>query len=469
MVSCNRQYATGSALTEPNMLAQARKIVSLLQRNGHVAYFAGGSVRDMLLGRKPKDVDIVTSATPDEVEALFPRTVPVGKQFGVVLVLWQGKPYEVATFRSDSKEGDGRRPKEVTFTGAEEDAQRRDFTINGMFYDPVTDKVLDYVGGKNDLHEKLVHFIGDPDERIAEDHLRILRAVRMVHQIGGQYHPATYQALKRNAAMVKDISAERVRDELNKMLLLPSRAGAFEDLFELGILDQILPELSAMKGVAQPMRYHREGCVWNHAMRSLHTLPGKNHSLPFLWAVLLHDVGKPETFAVAERVLCDGHAERGGEIAKRITARLKFPNAEADEIVWLVSHHMMTLFVLKMPKDKKVKWITHPYFKHLLALLRADAMGTVPAELSLYRRLRKLAQETIKKLPPVLPKLITGTEVIELTGLRPGKEVGKVIEKIERLQLKGKIRTRNQARKIVIASEVVAPLKKSVGRVMKAR
>ncbi|MBD3328146.1 CCA tRNA nucleotidyltransferase, partial [Candidatus Peregrinibacteria bacterium] len=250
------------------------EIIEQLKKHGHEAYWAGGCVRDMLLGIEPKDFDIVTSAKPDQIEDILDDTMPVGKKFGVILAKKNGHTFEVATFRSDSGYSDGRRPDYVEFTGADKDAHRRDFTINGIFYDPTNDHIHDYVQGQKDLNAKVIRFIGDAEKRILEDHLRILRAVRFKNQFNFQYEPKTFQALKKHAPLVVDnIANERIGDELNKIIMLPNACEAFEDMEDLGILQVLLPEIQAMKGVAQPMEYHTEGDVWDHTMLALKSLP----------------------------------------------------------------------------------------------------------------------------------------------------------------------------------------------------
>lgn len=246
------------------VLKSAIEIVTTLQKAGHKAYFAGGCVRDMILKVEPKDYDIATSARPEEIEALFEKTIPVGKSFGVIFTHLNGHNFEIATFRSDSGYSDGRRPDAVIFTHAEEDAKRRDFTINGLFYDPIADEIHDFVGGRNDIENKLIRFIGTPHERILEDHLRIIRAIRFKNTLGFGYHPDTYHAIKKHAQLADKVSWERVRDELNKIISCGQAAVAFEDFQDTGVLPYILPELEECKGVAQPAEYHHEGDVLTH-------------------------------------------------------------------------------------------------------------------------------------------------------------------------------------------------------------
>lgn len=430
------------------MLNIATSIVKKLTSAGFRAYFAGGCVRDMLLGLEPKDYDIATNAKPEQIESLFAKTVPVGKQFGVILVIEEGHHFEIATFRSDSGYSDGRRPDAVLFTDPREDAKRRDFTINGMFYDPIEEKVLDYVNGQRDLHERLINFIGNPKKRIHEDRLRIIRAVRFAHQIKGQYHPSTYKALKHFASLIETVSKERLRDELNKILLLPNRAKALEDLADLGILDYILPELIETKGMAQPLIYHQEGSVWKHMLRSVHSLKNTK-KLELIWATLLHDIGKSKTFQIDSRIRFNEHDQKGKAIAHAILRRLKFPRSFIETVCWLIAHHMMVGNLPGMTKANQAKWVLHPHFKTLLQLHKADASGAIPIDLSLYKKIKNIEKRIRKSLPKKLPKLVSGRDVMSRLNLSSGPKVGKILENIHEKQLEGKIKTRAQALELI--------------------
>lgn len=419
-------------------------LVNILKKAGYEAYWAGGCVRDMLLGKIPQDYDIVTNAKPEEVERLLKKTIPIGKQFGVILAIENEHHFEIATFRSDSGYSDGRRPDAVLFTHAEEDAKRRDFTINGIFYDPIHKKVYDYVGGQKDLEEHMIRFIGDPHERILEDHLRILRAIRFKNTLQFQYHPDTYAAIVKHAKLSQKVSGERLRDELNKILLSDHATDALEDLLETGVLKEILPEIYAMKGVAQPYQYHHEGDVWEHAKRSLDSL-SKYASLPLRWATFLHDVGKPVTFLLKERIRFDHHAEEGAKIAQTLLRRLHFSRKEIQHITWLIEHHMMLNQLLEMPVGRQRHWFHLPYFKDLLALFEADIAGTDPARYEVYTKLRELYEETLSKMPKVPKPLLTGNEIMEILQMKPGKEVGKIAEELREKQLAHEINTKKQA------------------------
>ncbi len=421
------------------------EIIKKLKKAGFEAYWAGGCVRDMLLGTKPQDFDIVTSAQPEEIEKILSHTIPIGKQFGVMLAVVNGHHFEIATFRSDSGYSDGRRPDAVFFTNAREDAKRRDFTINGMFYDPIEDKVLDYVGGQSDLDQRLIRFIGNPHERIMEDHLRILRAIRFKNVLNFQYEPETYKALLKHASLLIDkVSNERIRDELNKMIASKYAVNAFKEMEDLGILKIILPELQDMKGIAQPYEYHKEGDVWNHAMDSLASL-SEEASLTLRWATLLHDVGKPKTFAVKERIRFDHHDRASYEIAYKMLSRLHFEKKIIDEVCWLVQHHMMLVPLLDMPEGRKMHWFLHPYFKDLLKLFESDARGTTPQHLEIVDQVRSLYESSIKRMSKIPRPLLHGEEVMELLNLKPGKRVGEILDQVMEKQLEGKIKTSKQA------------------------
>jgi poly(A) polymerase len=438
------------------MKSTSLEIIAQLKEHGHQAYWAGGCVRDMLLGIEPKDFDIVTSALPNQIEDILEHTIPIGKEFGVILSIKDGNSFEVATFRSDSGYSDGRRPDAVLFTDAKEDAQRRDFTINGLFYDPTNDQVLDFVDGKKDLRDRLVRFIGDPETRIKEDHLRILRAVRFKNNYDFQYHPDTYLAVKNNAELIKKISTERIRDELNKMITGNNPAQAFEELYELGILEHIIPELTQLKGLAQPLQYHKEGDVWDHSLRTLTALNDEEASgdplspyapsLALTWATLLHDIGKHETFQQdGERIRYDGHAEKGADTAKKILKRLNLPTHIIDRVHWLISHHMMIVPLLEMPDGRRRHWFLQPGFEELLELCRSDSMGTLPKDLTLYHKLLKRYRSEIAKLKLLPKQLLTGDDIMATLNIKPGPIVGDIMNKIRELQLDEQLTTKEEA------------------------
>lgn len=431
------------------MQKTALSIIKQLKKSGFEAYLAGGCVRDMLMGIEPKDYDIATSAKPEQIEKLLRKTIPIGKQFGVILAMQNGFQFEVATFRSDSGYSDGRRPDAVYFADPKEDAKRRDFTINALFYDPESKKVIDYVEGQKDLQGKLINFVGDPEERIKEDHLRILRAIRFKNTLDFQYHPKTYKALKKYAKLVKKVSAERIGQELNKIMLsTKNRAQAFEDMLEIGVLQEILPEIAALKGVAQPPEYHGEGDVFTHTMRALASLPEKVHN-EVSWAVLLHDVGKPGTFKQAERIRFDGHERLSAEIAQGLLRRLRFSGEKRTHVVWLVMHHMLLPHVLEMKLGRQRHWLLHPWFSDLIAVCQADILGSIPSDSSLITEIEKLRQETLKNLPKTPRKLLSGTELMKKFKLKAGPEIGELLELLYYAQLEERVKTKAQALKFL--------------------
>lgn len=426
------------------MLQTAIQIIKTLQGAGYKAYFAGGSVRDMIMNKEPKDFDIATSALPDEIEKLFKNTIPVGKSFGVIFTTLNGHNFEIATFRSDSGYSDGRRPDAITFTHPEEDAKRRDFTINGLFYDPIADEIHDFVGGRDDIKNKIIRFIGEPHERILEDHLRIIRAIRFKNTLNFGYHPDTYQAIKKHAQLADKVSWERVRDELNKIIVTDKATIAFEDFQDTGVLPYVLPELEACKGVAQPMEYHHEGDVWTHLMDSLKALP-PDASLTARWAVIFHDIGKPETFKIAERIRFDKHSEVSAEIAEKIMRRLKFPRRDIERVSWVVKHHFMMMQLLEMPLGRQRHWFLNEGFPDLLMLFYADAAGTTPTDLSLYEKV-KAEYENFKATHKEKPKpFITGEDVMKTLGIKAGPKVGQLLEEAYIKQLGHELNSREEA------------------------
>ncbi|MBD3330958.1 HDIG domain-containing protein [Candidatus Peregrinibacteria bacterium] len=438
------------------MKATSIEIIEILKGAGHEAYWAGGCVRDMLYGIEPQDFDIVTSARPEEIEDLLEHTIPIGKKFGVILAIQNKHAFEIATFRSDSGYSDGRRPDAVEFTNAEQDALRRDFTINALFYDPLEDKILDFVGGQKDMQESLLRFIGKPEERIEEDNLRLLRAVRFKNNFDLQYHPDTYQAVKKYAAYVKNVSQERIRDELNKMIMGNNPEQAFEELFEMDLLEQIIPEMCKLKGLAQPKQYHNETDVWDHSLRSLKSLTQEEvdpnplretpPDLALKWATLLHDIAKFETFTVKnDRITYPSHAEKGADMASAILKRLAFPKSIIRKVDWLIRHHMMLMPLFDMPDGRRRHWFLQPHFEDLLELYRADAMGIVPLDLSAYEKLKQMYRHEIAKLKLMPDQLISGNEVMKILKIKPGKEVGRIIKEIREKQLEGKLKTKKDA------------------------
>jgi poly(A) polymerase len=433
---------------EPNTARDAAAaIVVLLRAAGHQAYFVGGCVRDLLLGRAPKDFDVATSAIPDEVLNLFEKTFAVGAHFGVVLVCSNEIVTEVATFRSDGSYSDGRHPDAVRFsTNPEEDVKRRDFTINGMMLDPADDSVLDMVGGRQDLNAGLIRAIGDPGMRFAEDKLRMLRGVRFAARFAFDLEPATARAIEQLAPAVSQVSHERLREELTRMLTEGRARRAFEMLDATGLLAQVLPEVVRMKGVAQPPQYHPEGDVWVHTLLLLDGLTAGS-PVPLAWAALLHDIGKPATFRVApDRIRFDGHVEVGIRIAAEICRRLRFPNSETEQILSLIGNHMRFADVLKMKESTLKRFFRLEHFDQHLALHRLDCLAS-HGSLELYdfarHRFETLPEEQVR--PPLL---VTGKDLIE-AGYRPGPQFSQMLAMAEDAQLEGTIHTREEALAVI--------------------
>lgn len=430
------------------MRKTAIEIVKKLQDSGFEGYFAGGFVRDMLLGTKAKDVDIVTSAKPDQVEKIFTKTVPVGKQFGIILVLQGDQQYEVATFRKESNYLDSRRPSSVTFSDAKTDALRRDFTINGLFFDPIKNKVIDFVAGADDIKRKTIRFIGDPEERIKEDNLRLIRAIRLKITLGFQYAPDTFAAVRKNAPLIKNVSAERIRDELNLIMASPNRHQGLVELSESSLLKFIIPEIEALKGVPQPIKYHREGDVFTHTYLALKSL-GKDVPAYLAWAVLLHDIAKPASLThIGGRIVFHNHAELGAKITRDILRRLKFPTFEIYDICWLIENHMRIGVIDKMRPGKRLDFTLDPKFNDLIKLARADANGTYPVDLEIVKTLEKAVESSLvwrEKMKRHREKaLISGDDLIK-AGLKPGVKFKEILEEVDDLQVSGKLTSKKDA------------------------
>ncbi len=421
----------------------ALKVAARLRENGHIAYFAGGCVRDMVRGLIPKDYDIVTDARPEAVQSLFPHTFAVGAHFGVIIVLENGFQFEVATFRSDDAYIDGRHPSAVHFSSPEEDAQRRDFTINGMFYDPVSEKMIDFVGGRADIDAKRVRAIGDPAQRFGEDRLRMLRAVRFATVLGYEIEKATWDALATNAESINQISAERIRDELVRTFLSPNRVRGWDLLDSSGLMRAILPELEAMKGVLQPEQFHPEGDVFVHTRLMLQLLP-QEVPVPLVLAVLFHDVGKPVTATVDKtgRIRFNEHDRIGAQMTEAIMRRLRFSGAEIEATVEMVKQHMVFKDVPNMRLAKLKRFMARPTFDDELELHRVDCESS-HRMLDNYEFLLRKRQEFANE-PIIPPPLVRGDDLIALS-LKPGPKFGEILEAVETRQLEGTLRTREEA------------------------
>jgi poly(A) polymerase len=428
----------------------ANSICDTLSRNGHQALLVGGCVRDLLLGREPADYDVATDATPGRVLELFPDGITVGAQFGVILVYRGNIKVEVATFRSDVGYSDGRHPDRVVYAlTAKEDVQRRDFTINGMLMRPENGEVLDFVGGQADLKAGLIRAIGEPAQRFAEDKLRLMRAVRFAARFGFAIEPKTFKAIRQHAHKVTTVSAERLRDELTKMLTEGAARRALELLEETGLLPVVLPEIRAMKGVQQPPQFHPEGDVWIHTRLMIEQLPAG--SAPTLaWGILLHDVGKPPTFRSVEetgdRIRFDGHVDVGVRMAEQICRRLRFSNEDTEQILALIANHMRFKDVEQMKPATLKRFLRLPRFQEHLELHRLDCLSS-NRRLESYGYIQRiLAENPPEQIRP--PRLLTGGDLKEM-GYAPGPLFSEILRCLEDAQLEGQINSKEEAEALV--------------------
>jgi poly(A) polymerase len=422
-------------------LALANDIIVALRRSGWKALLVGGCVRDRLLGIEPKDYDVATDARPDELLRILPRSQPVGAHFGVVLVPGQDAQVEVATFRSEGQYSDGRRPDAVQFvTEPAEDARRRDFTINGLFEDPLSGEILDTVGGQADLQAGVIRAIGDAATRFQEDHLRMLRAVRFAARLGFEIETGTLAAIRQEALQIHKISAERIREELIRILTQGHAHRGVALLDESGLLEQVLPEIKAFHGVQQPPEFHPEGDVWTHVMLMLEHMREPEPALAL--GVLLHDVAKPATFRVADRIRFDGHAELGAEMTRQILARLKFSNDEIDQAALLVENHMKFKDVRKMRLSTLKRFLRLPHFEQHMELHRLDCLASNGRTDSYDFVREKQAEFGVEQLRP--PRLLNGMDLIR-AGFQPGPLFGQALELVESAQLEGEVKTAEEA------------------------
>ncbi len=425
----------------------ARLVVTRLKSSGHQAYFVGGCVRDLLLGGQPKDYDVATDARPDQITVLFPDSGLVGAHFGVVLVREQNAQVEVATLRSDHAYVDGRHPMGVDFeTDPRQDVLRRDFTINALLLDPDRDEVLDFVGGRDDLRDGVVRAIGDPEARFREDHLRMLRAVRFAARLDFQIDATTLDAIRRLHGLIQTVSAERVRDEVVRILTEGGARRGFELLDAASLLCEILPEVAAMKGVAQPPEFHPEGDVWTHTLLLLEQLRNPGASLAL--GALLHDVGKPPTFRRADRIRFDGHVETGVEMTTAILTRLRFSNDVIRQVTALVANHMRFKDAPQMKESTLKRFLRLENFPEHLELHRLDCVsshGNLENYQLVLRKMQELPQEKLKP-----PPLITGDDLIA-AGYQPGPAFARILAVVEDAQLESRIHTREDAMGLVHA------------------
>ncbi len=421
--------------------ASAQAIIAKLAEHAFQAFYVGGCVRDLALKLEPSDWDISTDATPQQLLQLFPRAQLVGAKFGVVLV----DSVEVATFRSDFAYRDGRHPEGVRYeTDPKQDVLRRDFTINALLMDPATQRIVDYTGGLDDLRAGVIRAIGDPVQRLQEDHLRMLRAVRFAARFGFTIEDATMAAIRKLHADILRISPERVRDELIRILTEGGARRGFELLDETGLLADILPEVAAFHGVEQPPQYHPEGDVWVHTLMMLERMQSPSPELAM--GVLLHDAGKPGTFRVADRIRFDGHVELGEEIARRILNRLHFSNQQIDQILALVGNHMRFMDAHRMRESTLKRFLRLPRFEEHLELHRLDSTCSSGNLESYHFAKSRFEQAPAEELRPV--RLIKGNDLIA-AGYQPGPEFSKVLDAVEDAQLEGRIHTREEAMELV--------------------
>ena len=419
----------------------ATGIVSRLRAAGFQAYLVGGCVRDLLMDIPPKDYDIATAAPPQVVGKMFPETIPVGAQFGVVLVIQQGNQHEVATFRSDHRYEDGRRPTEVRFSKSpQEDVERRDFTINGLLYDPLQEQVLDFVGGQQDIRKRVIRTIGDAETRFGEDRLRMLRAVRFAARLRFSLEPQTLSAIRRLACKIHSVSIERCRDEVLKILTEGQACRGFELLDQTGLLHEVLPDIEKMKGVPQPPEFHPEGDVWVHTLMMLERMESPTPTLAL--GVLLHDVGKPPTFTVADRIRFNNHADIGSRMAEEICAGLRLPTRETARVRELVKHHLRFKDFPHMRRSTQKRFLRMEGFEEHLELHRLDCISS-HGDLTHYHLARRLLEETSTEQIRPTP-LLTGDDLIA-QGYTPGPLFKEILTGVEDAQLEGTLTSRADA------------------------
>ena len=431
----------------------AESVCRTLRGAGHQAYLVGGCVRDILLGREPADYDVSTDATPDRVQSLFPQSLAVGAQFGVIIVTDDSEQVEVATFRSDVGYSDGRHPDRVVFaSSAREDVQRRDFTINALLLDPETNEVLDYVGGRDDLRAGIIRAIGKPAERFREDKLRMTRAVRFAARFRYAIDAATFGAILKLAPDICQVSSERVRDELTKILTEGAARRGFELLDETRLLPEILPEIARMKGVDQPPQFHPEGDVWTHTLMMIEQLQAGSSST-LAWGVLLHDVGKPSTFTPPSgpdgRIRFDQHVEVGTRMAEAICRRMRFSNDDTEQIAALVANHLRFKDVEQMRLSTLKRFVRLNRFEEHLELHRLDCLSS-HRNLEAYEFVgRFLADTPPEQVRP--PRLLTGDDLVSM-GFTPGPSFKEILDAVEEAQLNGKLHSHGEAVRYVAES-----------------
>lgn len=432
---------------------KAIEVAAKLERAGYRALFAGGCVRDSLRGATPKDFDIATDATPAVVREMFEQTIAVGEAFGVIIVVHEGENFEVATFRSDGDYADGRHPESIRFGNERDDALRRDFTMNGLFMEPGSGEILDYVGGRADLERRLIRTIGSPHDRFAEDRLRMMRAVRFRANLGFELEQETADAIREHAAEIHSVSAERIGDEVVSMLSGPAPHVAIQTLHDTGLLIEILPEVVALRGVEQPPEFHPEGDVWTHTLLMLEHLGAQGAGDPILsLAVLLHDIGKPATFTHEEgdRIRFNGHDAVGADIAAEICSRLRLSGRQTELIRALVREHMQPLSYPRMRRARQRRFLGREQIERHLELHRLDCLGS-HRSLEIHDRCRHDLEE-FRDEPVLPPPLISGRDLIDL-GLTPGPRFAELLESIRDAQLEDDVRTHDEA--VALARDLI--------------
>lgn len=427
----------------------AYTIVSRLEDAGYDTWWVGGCVRDMLRGEIPDDIDIATAATPKEIMALFTQAKEIPRQLGSVRVRIQTHVFEITTYRKESKTSDGRIPESIEFSDRKEDAARRDFSINALYFHPISRDIFDPFNGQQDLEERLVRFIGTPHERIQHDALRILRAVRFKTRIEGQYHPETYVALRAHAQLVETLSGMRKLEEIDKLLLTTNSEQGFEDLWELGILQYIAPELYACKGIAQPSTYHQEGDVWNHLLQCVAHFQN-DHFSDVRLAALLHDIGKVKTFSIDDRIRFNEHATVSAQDAKQLLMRLQAPSKRIEKIYWLIEHHMMMGSFTTMNDERKAHWYFHPWFAELLQLFWLDIAGTTPSDFSLYDEIVRDWNTFLDAHPRPITPFLDGKEIMNLLHIPPSPLIGELIDELYQAQVKKEVNDKKEAKEWIL-------------------
>jgi poly(A) polymerase len=434
-----------TAEADNSLRERAREIVRRLQAAGFAAFWVGGCVRDHLLGRQPGDYDIATSALPADIEKVFKRTLPVGRKFGVLIVIDGDFQFQVATFRAEADYADGRHPEQVTFGDARADALRRDFTVNGLFFDPISETLHDWIGGEKDLKARSIRTIGEPAERFGEDHLRLLRAVRFAAQLDFEIEANTMAALRQHAPKIRSVSAERIREELNKLFSPPHASRGLELLKESGLMEEVLPELGPTVHCEQSPDYHPEGTVFNHLVLMLKNMPAPaDPALP--WAILMHDIAKPNTLSRDPEtggIHFYGHERVGAEMAQELLERLKFPRKQTEAVVQAVRCHMQFKDAPQMRKSTLRRLLMRPTFPLELELHRIDCAGS-HGQMDVYDFLVSAAKE-LEQQPEIRPPLLNGNDLREL-GMEPGPGMGNLLAEVREKQLQDELTSTAEAR-----------------------